>query len=230
MQWHYPVSFSLLEKARTHFVTVYLQAWNQPAGDRPRRDFWLIVSQSCACHSPRTILATASIFAKLVLYQLLLKCTKCQYGELTVSLLYSAQENTRHAHHASVSRNLNQKMSMNLLDTTNWCSNFYYQQENEVFNLICRYGIVYQKGYLDSGPVVSVVTTKLKGAYELSDNSSEWQQNCPDTQLYGAVLDHTDLVVPPQVSMWDMTSTVCDQILIIICINTHWDTAVTSPL
>ena len=119
---------------------------------------------------------------------------------------------------------------MNLLDTTNWCSNFYYQQENEVFNLICRYGIVYQKGYLDSGPVVSVVTTKLKGAYELSDNSSEWQQNCPDTQLYGAVLDHTDLVVPPQVSMWDMTSTVCDQILIIICINTHWDTAVTSPL
>ena len=79
---------------------------NQPAGDLPRIDFWLIVSRSCACHSPRTVLATASIFAKLVLYQLLLKCTKCQYGELTVSLLFSAQENTRHVHRASVSRNL----------------------------------------------------------------------------------------------------------------------------
>ena len=55
-------------------------------------DFWLIVSRSCACHSPRTVLAIASIF----LYQLLLKCTKCQYGELTVSQLFSAQENTRH--------------------------------------------------------------------------------------------------------------------------------------
>ena len=47
------------------------------------------------------------MFAMLVLYQLLLKCTKCQYGELTVSLLFSAQENTRHTHRASVSCNLN---------------------------------------------------------------------------------------------------------------------------
>ena len=108
------VSFSLLDKAISkssrhvlHFVAVYLQSRNEPAGDRPRRDFWLIVSRSCACHSPRTVLATASIFAKLVLYQLLLKYTKCQYGELTVSLLFSAQENTRHTHRASVSRNLN---------------------------------------------------------------------------------------------------------------------------
>ena len=72
--------------------------------------FWLEKceheARSCTCHSPRTVLAAASIFAMLVLYQLLLKCTKCQYGELTVSLLFSAQENTRHAHHASVSRNL----------------------------------------------------------------------------------------------------------------------------
>ena len=50
----------------------------------------------CLPYSPRTVLATASIFAKLVLYQLLLKCTKCQYGELTVSLIFSADENTRH--------------------------------------------------------------------------------------------------------------------------------------
>ena len=57
----------------------------------------------CLPYSPRTVLATASIFAKLVLYQLLLKCTKCQYGELTVSLIFSADENTRHAHCASVS-------------------------------------------------------------------------------------------------------------------------------
>ena len=33
----------------------------------------------------------------LVLYQLLLKYTKCRYGELTVSLLFSAQENMKHA-------------------------------------------------------------------------------------------------------------------------------------
>ena len=42
-------------------------------------------------YSPRTVLATASLFAMLVLYQLLLKYTKCRYGELTVSLLFSAQ-------------------------------------------------------------------------------------------------------------------------------------------
>ena len=70
-------------------------------------------ARSYTCHSPRTVLATASIFAMLVLYQLLLKCTKCQYGELTVSLLFSAQENTRHAHSASVSRNLNANCSLN---------------------------------------------------------------------------------------------------------------------
>ena len=45
----------------------------------------------------------------LVLYQLFLKYAKCQYGELTVSLLFSAQENTRHAHRASLSRNLKQE-------------------------------------------------------------------------------------------------------------------------
>ena len=52
------VSFSLLEKAISkssrhvlRFVAVYLQARNDPAGDRPRIDFWLIVSRSCACHS-----------------------------------------------------------------------------------------------------------------------------------------------------------------------------------
>ena len=57
--------------------------------------FWLEKceheARSCTCHSPQTVLATASIFAMLVLYQLLLKYTKCQYGELTVSLLFSAQ-------------------------------------------------------------------------------------------------------------------------------------------
>ena len=62
---------------------------------------------SCTCPSPRIVLATASILAMLVLYQLLLKCTKCQYGELTVSLLFSAPWNTRHAHRALVSRDLN---------------------------------------------------------------------------------------------------------------------------
>ena len=73
--------------------------------------FWLEKceheARPCTCHSPRIVLATASIFAMLVLYQFLLKYTKCQYGELTVSLLFTAQENTRHAHRASVSRNLN---------------------------------------------------------------------------------------------------------------------------
>ena len=76
-----------------------------------RTYFWLEKceheARSCTCHSPRTVLAAASIFAMLVLYQLLLKCTKCQYGELTVSLLFSAPRNTRHAHRALVSRNLN---------------------------------------------------------------------------------------------------------------------------
>ena len=56
--------------------------------------FWLEKceheARSYTCHSPRTVLATASIFAMLVLYQLLLKCTKCQYVvEQTVSLLFS---------------------------------------------------------------------------------------------------------------------------------------------
>ena len=49
--------------------------------------FWLEKceheARSCTCHSPRTVLAAASILAMLVLYQLLLKCTKCQYKELT---------------------------------------------------------------------------------------------------------------------------------------------------
>ena len=58
-----------------------------------RAYFWLEKceqeARSCTCHSPRTILATASIFDMLVLYQLLLKCTKCQYVEQTVSLLFS---------------------------------------------------------------------------------------------------------------------------------------------
>ena len=57
-----------------------------------RAYFWLEKceqeARSCTCHSPRTILATASIFDMLVLYQLLLKCTKCQYVEQTVSLLF----------------------------------------------------------------------------------------------------------------------------------------------
>ena len=52
--------------------------------------FWLEKceheARSCTCHSPRTVLAAASIFAMLVLYQLLLKCTKCQYGESFVGV------------------------------------------------------------------------------------------------------------------------------------------------
>ena len=118
--------FSLLEKAISksshhvlRFAAAYLQARNEPAGDHPRRDFWLIVSRSCACHSPQTVLATASLFAMLVLYQLLFKCTKCQYGELTVSLPFSAQENTRHAHCASVSRNLKASTAAQVNKTQN---------------------------------------------------------------------------------------------------------------
>ena len=105
---HTTVHFSLLEKAISksshqslRFVAVYLQARNQ---HRPRIDFWLIVSRSCTFHSPRTVLAsepTASIFAMLVLYQLLLKCTKILFH--CYSLL---KENMRHAHHALVSHNL----------------------------------------------------------------------------------------------------------------------------
>ena len=36
----------------------------------PRRDFWLIVSQSCACHSPRTVFDTTSISALLAVYKI----------------------------------------------------------------------------------------------------------------------------------------------------------------
>ena len=39
-----------------------------------------------------SVVSTASIFAMLVLYQLLLKYTKCQYGELTVSLLKKTRD------------------------------------------------------------------------------------------------------------------------------------------
>ena len=70
----------------------------------------------------------------------------------------------------------------------------------QYFLFIYRYGIVYQKGYLDSGPVVSVVTTKLKGAQILPGDSGEWRQNCPNGSFHDDLLDHTDLVVPPQVS------------------------------
>ena len=87
-----------------HIVAEYLQAWNQPAGDCPRRDFWVIVFQFCACHSAHTILATASIFAMLFLYQFLLKCTLA--GTANFSLLFSMQRNARHDHRALVSRNL----------------------------------------------------------------------------------------------------------------------------
>ena len=95
---HTTVSFlkgKAISKSSRHvlrFAAAYLQARNEPACDRPKRDVWLIVSRSCACHSPRTVFATASIVAMLVLYQLLLKCIKCT--KLTVSLL---QENMRHA-------------------------------------------------------------------------------------------------------------------------------------
>ena len=58
-------------------------------------DFWLIVSRSCACHSPRTVLAIASIF----LYQLLLKCTNYQVSIWRVNcftaILCSRKHETR---------------------------------------------------------------------------------------------------------------------------------------
>ena len=110
------VSFSLLETVSQKALVMYfvlllciskremsqltiVQEW----------DFWLIVSRSCASHSPRTVLATASIFAMLVLYLLLVKCYgKCTRWSANVFQCYSLlNQNMRHAHRASVSRNLN---------------------------------------------------------------------------------------------------------------------------
>ena len=118
-----PPCFSLLEKVSQKALVMYFvllqciskREMSQLTIVQGEISTPLIVSRSCACHSPRTVLATASIFAMLVLYQLLLKCTKCQYGELTVSMLFSAQENTRHAHRASVSRNLNWTVWLDML-------------------------------------------------------------------------------------------------------------------
>ena len=63
------------------------------------------------------------------------------------------------------------------------------------------YGIVYQHGYLEVETAVSVVTTKVKGADALlTDSSAEWMVNCPNSHFNWTVLDHTDLVVPPQVN------------------------------
>ena len=81
--------FRLLEKATSKssrhvlcFVTVYLQARNEPADDRPRRDFWLIVSRSCACHSLTNGISLRGFnpFCYALL-KLLLKYTKYQYGD-----------------------------------------------------------------------------------------------------------------------------------------------------
>lgn len=68
--------------------------------------------------------------------------------------------------------------------------------------LIYRYGIVYQHGYQDSGPLVSVVTTKLKGADLLTvAHATDWMNNCPASTQPDMLLDYVDLVVPPQVSL-----------------------------
>ena len=93
-------------KSVLRFVAAYLQARNEPAGDRPRRDFWLIVSRSCACHSPQTVLDTTSISALLVPYQLLLKCTKFQQVGQLFRCYFIYKENARHAHSALAFRNL----------------------------------------------------------------------------------------------------------------------------
>ena len=57
---------------------------------------------------------------------------------------------------------------------------------------------MYQHGYRESGPFVSVVTSKVKGA-EIVFDTDEWMDNCPKPLIPETLLDHTDLVIPPQV-------------------------------
>ena len=56
---------------------------------------------------------------------------------------------------------------------------------------------MWQNGAQVTENVQSVVTTKLKGA-ALVENSSDFAINCPSNLT---MLDHTDLLVPPHVSL-----------------------------
>ena len=66
-----------------------------------------------------------------------------------------------------------------------------------------RYGIVLQKGYQKTGPVSSVVTTKVKGA-SVYNGTEDYTQNCIDGEgLSTAPWDVGDLIIPPEVScLW----------------------------
>ena len=64
------------------------------------------------------------------------------------------------------------------------------------------YGIIYEHGYQDVESPVSVVATKVKGAHVVREPSADWMDNCPSSPYNWSILDHTDLVVPPQVSSY----------------------------
>ncbi|XP_064392414.1 P2X purinoceptor 4-like isoform X2 [Halichondria panicea] len=77
------------------------------------------------------------------------------------------------------------------------------------------YGIVLQKGYQKTGPVSSVVTTKVKGA-SVYNGTEDYTQHCIDGEgLSTAPWDVGDLIIPPEQpnSFFVMTNTwiTCNQ-------------------
>ena len=61
---------------------------------------------------------------------------------------------------------------------------------------IFSYGVVWQNGAQDKEAVQSVVTTKVKGV-SILNSSRQFMVGCKDWPI----LDHVDLIVPPQVSI-----------------------------